>query len=110
MFEVQIELYSKRQIAVEYIHKLATLQSRMKKNHAVEWRKAYDSLMLDHDYRYTEREKNKAADDKTAGSKLRIEILQTHIDFFRDTVKTIDNMIFGVKHRLEIEDFRRGNK
>ena len=110
MVEVQVDLYSKRQQAVEYMHQLMVLQSRLKKNWIAEYKKAYESLHLDADYRYSEKEKQRIAEEKTSTSKLKLEILQSHVDFFKETVKTIDNMIFGVKHRLEIEDFRRGNK
>jgi hypothetical protein len=86
------------------------LQSRLKKSWLAEYKKAYDSLLIDQDYRYSEKERQRFAEEKTSASKLKLDILQTHVDFFRETIKTIDNMIFGVKHRLEIEDFRRGNK
>lgn len=110
MVEVQVDLYSKRQQGVEYMHQLMVLQSKLKKNWISEYKKAYDALILDQDYRYSEKEKQRIAEEKTSGSKIKLDILQTHVDFFRETVKTIDNMIFGVKHRVEIEDFRRGNK
>lgn len=110
MVEVQVELYSERQVATDYIHELTVLFSKLKKLYLSEWKKAYDALSMNEDLRYNEREKNKFADEKAAGSKLKMEILQNHIDYFRETVKTIDNMIFGVKHRLDIEDFKRGNK
>ncbi len=110
LIDVQVDLYSERQRATDYVHELSVLYSRLKKLHLAEWKKAYESLSLDQDFRYNEKEKSKLADEKSSISKLKLEILQTHVDFFRETVKTIDNMIFGVKHRLEIEDFRRGNK
>ena len=110
MMDVQVDLYSKRQQGVEYMHQLMVLQSRLKKTWLAEYKKAYDALIMDQDYRYSEKERQRIAEEKTSNSKLKLDILQTHVDFFRETIKTIDNMIFGVKHRLEIEDFKRGNK
>lgn len=110
MVDVQVDLYSKRQQGVEYMHQLMVLQSRLKKTWIAEYKKAYDSLIMDQDYRYSEKERQRIAEEKTSTSKLKLDILQSHVDFFRETIKTIDNMIFGVKHRLEIEDFKRGNK
>jgi hypothetical protein len=92
------------------MHQLMVLQSRLKKTWIAEYKKAYDALIMDQDYRYSEKERQRIAEEKTSNSKLKLDILQSHVDFFRETVKTIDNMIFGVKHRLEIEDFKRGNK
>jgi len=110
LVDVQVDLYSERQRAAEYMHQLMVLQSKLKKAWISEYQKVYDSLVINQDYRYSEKERQKIAEDKTSPAKLKLDILQTHVDFFRETVKTIDNMIFGVKHRLEIEDFRRGNK
>lgn len=110
LVDVQVDLYSQRQQGVEYMQQLNVLLSKLKKAHLTEWKKAYESLTYNEDLRYNEKEKIRFADEKTSAYKLKIDILQTHIDFFRETIKTIDNMIFGVKHRLEIEDFRRGNK
>lgn len=110
MAEVQVDLYSTRQQAVDYMQQLSVLQSRLKKNYETEWKKAYDDLALNQDFRYNERERAKFATERISASKLKIDILQTHIEFFRETIKTLDNMIFGVKHRIEIEDFKRGNK
>ena len=100
MMDVQVDLYSKRQQGVEYMHQLMVLQSRLKKTWLAEYKKAYDALIMDQDYRYSEKERQRIAEEKTSNSKLKLDILQTHVDFFRETIKTIDNMIFGVKHRL----------
>lgn len=110
LIDVQVDLYSKRQESVEYIHQLSVLHSRLKKTWITEYKKAYDDLVMNQDFRYSERERQRIAEEKTSVSRLKLDVLQTHIDFFRETVKTIDNMIFGIKHRLEIEDFKRGNK
>lgn len=110
MAEVQVDLYSQRQLAVDYMQQLSVLQSRLKKNYESEWKKAYDDLALNQDFRYNERERAKFATERTSTSKLKIDILQIHIEYFRETIRTLDNMIFGVKHRIEIEDFKRGNK
>jgi hypothetical protein len=38
----------------------------------------------------------------------RKELLQNHLDFMRETIKTIDTQCFGVKHRIALEEYRRG--
>lgn len=110
MVDVQVDLYSTRQQAVDYMQQLSVLQSRLKKNYETEWKKAYDDLALNQDLRYNERERAKFANERTSNSKLKIDILQIHIDFFRETIKSLDNMIFGVKHRLDIEAYKAGMK
>lgn len=108
--EVQIDLYSKRQIAIEYQYKLIGIHSKLKKLLIIEWKKAYENAGHNEDIRYSEKEKTKFAEAATVELKFKSESLSNQIDFFRDTVKTIDNMIFGVKHRIEIENFKAGMK
>lgn len=107
--EVQVDLYSQRQLATEYIHQMMVKQSQLKKFWLVEWKKVYDKFE-NSDVRYGEKERTKFADEATSKIKFKMEMIAHHIDFFRETVKTIDNMIFGVKHRVDIEDFKRGNR
>lgn len=108
--EVQIDLYSTRQDIVEYMYRLGAIQSKVKKKWMSEYKKAYDDLSLNQDLRYTDKEKAKFAEEKTGELKTHLDIFQNHIDFFKESIKTIDNMVFGVKHRIEIEDFKRGVK
>jgi hypothetical protein len=110
LHEVQVDLYSKRQEALEYKNQLTVTFSKLKKKYNEEWSKVYNDLTFDSDYRYNEKEKAREADTKVGELKLRLEALQSHVEFFKDTMGTIDNMIFGVKHRIEIEDYRRGIK
>ena len=108
--EVQIDLYSKRQIAIEYQYKLIGIHTKLKKLLLEKWKKAYDDAGKNEDYRYSEKEKTKVAEIATVEIKYKTENVSNQIEFFRETVKTIDNMIFGVKHRIEIENFKAGMK
>jgi hypothetical protein len=108
--EVQIDLYSKRQIAIEYQYKLIGIHTKLKRKLVQDWKNAYDNAGRDEDIRFSEKEKTKTAEVATLEIKYRTESVSNQIEFFRETVKTIDNMIFGVKHRIEIENFKAGMK
>jgi hypothetical protein len=110
MDQVQIDLYSSRQDIVEYMYRLGAIQANVRKRWMSAYKKAYDDLSMNQDYRYTDREKSKFAEEQTGELKTQLDIFQNHIDFFKESIKTIDNMVFGVKHRIEIEDFKRGVK
>lgn len=110
LVDVQVDLYSERQRATDYIAQLYVTLAKLKKLHLSEWNKVFNALTNNQDYRYTEKEKQKIADDKVSEIRIKLDMIQNHIDYFNGTVKTIDSMIFGVKHRIEIEDFKRGNK
>jgi hypothetical protein len=49
---------------------------------------------------------NVIVDGASAEHKHHIEIVKSQSSYLYETVKTIDNMIFGIKHRIEIENFR----
>lgn len=108
--EVQIDLYSKRQIALEYQYKLISIHTKLKKMLIVAWKKAYEDAGRNDDIRYSEKEKTKHAEAATVDLKFKGETVSSQIEFFRETIKTLDNMIFGVKHRIDIENFKAGQK
>ena len=42
-------------------------------------------------------------DGKTADTKESLDLIENQISFFTDTIKTVDNILFGIKTRVEIE-------
>jgi len=53
--------------------------------------------------RYQYNEKTVIIDGKTAATKEAIDIIENQIAFFNDSIKTVDNVLFGIKTRVEIE-------
>jgi hypothetical protein len=53
--------------------------------------------------RYQSNEKNLVIDGKTSSTREYLEIFENQVAFFNDSIKTIDNIIFGIKTRLDIE-------
>ena len=102
------DVYSSRQIALEYTHTLMSHLSRVNKvfrerkierfNH---YSRNYE-LRLDKDFKYD----HIHADLNDIVE--RRELLQNHLDYFRETIHTIDNLTFGIKHRMSLEEYRRG--
>jgi len=109
MAEVQVILYSDRQIALEYMFKLMSIHTKLKKVMLEAWKKAYDNLE-NADIRYNDKERMKMADNAISAVKYKTDTVSNHIEYFRETIKTIDNMIFGVKHRIDIENYKAGLK
>jgi histidinol dehydrogenase len=95
---------------VEYQFKLIGIVNKLKKSYVVEYKEAFDKAGKNEDLRYSEKEKTKAAESATAETKYKMDSVSSQIDYFRETIKTLDNMIFGVKHRIEIENFKIGMK
>jgi hypothetical protein len=40
---------------------------------------------------------------KTAATKEMMDLIENQINFFNESIKTVDNVLFGLKTRVEIE-------
>jgi hypothetical protein len=102
------DLYSYRQIALEYTHTLMSHLSKLNATFRVKKVERYDYYSRGYDLRLDKDPKN---DHINADLNLiveRRELLQNHLDYFRSTVGTIDSMCFGIKHRMALEEYKRG--
>jgi hypothetical protein len=103
--ELQVDLYTYRQEAIEYYYNLNLAVIKLEKKYSKLKRKLVEELN-DKDVRYGKTDMNVIIDGASAEHKHHIEIVKSQSSYLYETVKTIDNMIFGIKHRIEIENFR----
>ena len=102
-------IYTERQRAVEYYHYLATIYGRVNRV----WRKAYSEKYDFHTYKSQKRFPNERAKEIHIFAELndlvkKRETIENHMKFIDRSIGTIDNIIFGIKYRLEIEQISRG--
>lgn len=105
--ELMVEVYSQRQIAVEYSHTLMSHLIKINKIYREKKHEKYIYYTQNYDVRL-----DKDAREGHIGYDLteiieKKDIVQNHLDYFRETIKTIDNIIFGIKHRISLEEYRR---
>lgn len=105
--ELQVELYSNRQIALEHNHFLMSLLGKLNKEYKKKLGKKWEEYMHNHDRKMKMGETNVQVEAALAAEKEKVDMLQNQIEYFNETIKTIDNIIYGLKYRLNIEDFRR---
>jgi hypothetical protein len=105
--EVEVEVFSQRQIALEYSHFLMTQLSKinsalrkMKKERFLFYTKNYD-LKLD------KNPKEMFINVDLEKTVLKKEILDNHLSYIRGTLDTLDKIIYGIKWRLTFEGFKR---
>lgn len=103
--ELQVDLYTYRQEAIEYYYNLNLAVIKLEKKYSKLKRKLVEELN-DKDVRYGKTDMNVIVDGASADHRHHIEIVKSQSSYLHETVKTIDNMIFGIKHRIEIENFR----
>jgi hypothetical protein len=106
--ELMVEVYSQRQIAVEYSHTLMSHIIKINKIYREKKHEKYIYYTQNYDVRL-----DKDAREGHIGYDLteiieKRDMVQNHLDYFRETIKTIDKIIFGIKHRISLEEYRRG--
>jgi hypothetical protein len=95
------EELSYRQILVEH---LATMGNRIKTQKSVVDRKYKDKWIeyYSYDYKLTDKMREKFVDADIADDTNILELLVTQKSFFEGSIKTLDNMGFAIKNRLDI--------
>jgi hypothetical protein len=106
---LMITLYTERQRALEYYHYLISLLIGINKT----YRKSYDER---HDY-YTNKIQVRYPNESTKHNRILVDLheilqqretLENHAKFILGTVSTIDNIIYAIPRRIEIEQISRG--
>ena len=92
---------SYRQILVEH---LATMGNRIKTQRSVVDRKYKDKWIeyYSYDYKLTDKMREKFVEADIAEDTNILELLITQKGFFEGSIKTLDNMGFAIKNRLDI--------
>lgn len=99
--EVSAYTLSYRQIMVEQLASIGTKirsqKSTCDKLYKQKWIEYYS-----YDYKLTDKQKEKFLDADMADDKHMLELLETQKSFLEGSVKTLDNMGFAIKNRLDI--------
>ena len=101
--EVQVHMLSLRQRLLEDNHTLIEHLSIIRRKHRSEKSAQMENISENLQHRYQYNEKTVIIEGKTAQTKEMIELIENQINFFSESIKTIDNVLFGIKTRVEIE-------
>lgn len=101
--EAQVNMLSLRQRLLEDNHTLLEHITVLRKKLREEKSGEMENISRNLQIRYQANEKNVVIEGRTAGTKEYLEIFENQSAFFSDSIKTIDNVIFGIKTRLDIE-------
>ena len=107
MAEVQVELYSSRQMLLELSSKLGQvmvkLNSKYRKDKADRLRYYSESVQI----KYGANEKTPLIEGDLSELKERMDMVDGQISFFNETMKTIDHCLYGIKSRIALEEYLR---
>jgi hypothetical protein len=101
--EAQVNMLSLRQRLLEDNHTLleniTTLRKKFREERSAEMENLSKNLQI----RYQSNEKTVVIEGKTSSTKESLELFENQVSFYNESIKTIDNIIFGIKTRLDIE-------
>lgn len=107
--ELMTNIYTERQRAVEYYHYLISLLSKIGKTYRKQFTEKYDFYSYKTQKRFpNERVKEIQILADLAPTVSLKEQIENHSKFIDRTISTLDNIIFGIKSRIEIEQIMRG--
>jgi hypothetical protein len=99
----QVNMLSLRQRLLEDNHTLLEHVTLLRKKYRDERSLEMENISRNLQIRYQANEKNVVIEGRTSATKESLEIFENQITFFNESIKTIDNIIFGIKTRLDIE-------
>jgi hypothetical protein len=100
--EAQIFFLSVRQRLLEDNHTLIDTLSKLKKSYRQKKGKEWESVS-NQNIRYQSHEKKVIVEGKTTDMQETVEIIENQIAFMDGSIKTVDNVLFGLKTRIDIE-------
>jgi len=103
MEETIAEVLSSRQSLVEQISYLNMKVKEQKNKINIRYREAYIRY-YEYDYKLGEKQKEKFIETDLADENMILSHLENQVEFFRDSVKTLDNMGFAIRNRLALKD------
>jgi hypothetical protein len=108
--EVQVDLFSDRQKVLEYCHTLGQILSKLNAEHRKKKRELlvhYTEGRSELNVKYGANEKTTIIEGDLSELKYRIELVDGHISGMNEVSKTIDHMLYGIKTRIQLEDYLR---
>lgn len=112
---LQSVIFTKRQEAVENYHNLAATIAKRSKIYKENSAKLYNDIRLkkvaqgSNSFMYSTESAIKDQIEATlSDEKYLIDIMQLHLNYIENTIKTIDNIIYAISNRIRIEEIKIG--
>ncbi len=107
--KAQVDLFSQRQVLLEYSYKLASIVSKLNSKYRTEKSRKLKDYSERSDVRYGANEKTVLIEGDISEITEKIELVEGHRKFVDQTVQTVDHMLYGIKSRISLEEYLRGS-
>ena len=107
--KAQVDLFGYRQTLLEYSFKLAGIVSKLNAKYRADKSIKLREYSEKTDVRYGSNEKTVLIEGDLTAIVEKVELVEGHRKFMDQTVQTVDHMLYGIRHRIMLEDYLRGN-
>jgi hypothetical protein len=107
--KAQVDMFSYRQILLEYSFKLAGIVSKLNSKYKVERARKMREYTENVNHRYGSNEKLLLIEGDVSEISEKIEMVEGHRKFIDQTTQTVDHCLYGVKSRIALEEYLRGS-
>lgn len=97
------DILQTRQLLVEQLMYIQIKSKEQKKSIDIKWKETWIKY-YQYDYKLTDKVRAQFLEAELADDKMIHSLLDNQIEFYRESVKTLDNMGFAVRNRLAIKD------
>jgi len=104
---LQVDVYSARQELVEYYHYLVSLIASKNKELRKKKRERIEYYTTGFDYKLDKDQKQMYIMVDLEDLYTSRDALENHMKYIGASMNTVDNIIFGIKHRITLEEYKR---
>lgn len=106
--DLQYDTYTLRQDAVDYYYYTMSILNKQYREYLKYYNEAFNRYKLNTTVRYSsDGNIQTLVEGELSTERYTVKMLEAQVAFMRETIKTIDSIIFGIKNKIEIEKIRK---
>ena len=102
--ECQVLMLSYRQILLDKITDFKTTKNKRNAAYDRYFKIQYREYSVNYDVKLTSGEKTAFIKADLSNLRTQMEVLQSHIDYYQECIKTCDNLAFAIRNRISLDD------
>ena len=102
--ECQVRMLSYRQILLDKVSDFKTTIYKRNATWERYYKNQYREYSINYDVKLTSGEKHQFIKADLSSLKTQMGMLQSHIDYYYECIKTLDNMAFAIRNRIRLDD------
>ena len=107
--KAQVDMFSYRQMLLEYSYKLASIVAKLNSKYKSEKGRKMREYSENNNIRYGATEKSLLIEGDLIEITEKIDLVESHRKFMDQTIQTVDHCLYGVKSRIALEEYLRGS-